>query len=78
MSEKPYHELEKVGACLVRDGLQREAEGLLKAHEGIFNGTELYMTWRWKLSEILKHPSISLQTREEAIRVHAIIDKALH
>ncbi len=40
---KPYQEIERVAACLRPTASPGEAETLLHAHDGIFNGTELYM-----------------------------------
>ena len=77
-TKKIYQEIEVVAAALKRDGLEYDAERLLRAHQGIFNGTELFMAWRWNLDKILELPSISIDTREKAVRVRSFIDKALH
>jgi hypothetical protein len=77
VTEKPYRQLERVAACLKRDGLSAEAERLLALHEGIFNGTELYMAWAAGLRDILRLENISGATRLEAQRVCDIVQAAL-
>jgi len=74
---KIYQEIEIVASALRRDGLEYNSERLLRAHRGIFNGTELFMAWRWHLDKILELSSISTNTREEAARVRSLVDEAL-
>lgn len=66
--EKPYAYIEEVASSLKNDGLPEIAEKLLHVHEGIFNGTEAFMAWRWNIEEILKNGRISGATRKSAIR----------
>jgi hypothetical protein len=72
-----YEEIESVARGLERDGLKDWRERLLSSHKGIFNGTELYMSWRWYLEQILQLQVISANTRTEAERVHGIINEEL-
>jgi hypothetical protein len=58
-----YHEIESVAASLKADGLDQQADRLLRAHEGIYNNTELYMCWRQCLDGIIKLSSASEKTR---------------
>ncbi len=75
---KSYEEIESVAACVKADGFADEAGALLTAHDGIFDGTEMYTMWRLRLEQILKLASISDSTRHEAARVQAMIDSELH
>jgi hypothetical protein len=75
---KSYEEIESVAARLKVDGFIDDADALLTAHDGIFNGTEMYTMWRQRLEQILKLASISDSTRNEAVRVQAMIDGELH
>jgi hypothetical protein len=66
--KKPYDYVKEVAADLRNDRLEDVATRLLKSHEGIFNGTELFMTWRHAVSQILKTDGISEATKTSALR----------
>jgi hypothetical protein len=61
-----YQEIEAVAASLKTDGLNKWAELLLHAHEGIYNNTELYSSWRQCLGEVSGLRSASEETRASA------------
>lgn len=73
----PYERVKIVADALKADGLDDWAEGLLKAHVGIFNGTELYMKWRWHIGHILRLQTISADTRKKAEQLYSILDDGL-
>ena len=72
-----YQEIEIVASSLKRDGLNDVANNLLHAHEGIYNNTELYSTWRQCLDEIVHLPRVSGDTRIRAKRLYGIFDSYL-
>ncbi len=51
-------------------------QALLEAHQGIFNGTELFMAWRFHVVKALEYP-LSNRTRAKAQEVWETLDKAL-
>jgi hypothetical protein len=65
-----------VAEALKKDGLHDASENLLRSHEGIFLGTELYFEWRSQIRHILGL-KISAGTRKEAERVLAMLDEGL-
>ena len=66
MTEKPYQQIEQLAASLRQDGRSDWAEILLRAHEGIFNGTELYFTWVTHLEDLLRKKHLNQSTRLQA------------
>ena len=64
--DKPYEQIERLAASLREDGRSDLAEILVHAHEGIFNGTELYFTWITHLEDLLRKKGLSQSTRLQA------------
>ena len=63
---KPYEQIEDLALTLRSDGRSDCAEKLLRAHEGIFNGTELYFTWIGCIEGLLKRTDLSHLSRQKA------------
>jgi len=59
-----YSDIEGLAVELKKVGLNGQAENLLEIHRGIFNGTELYMTWRSAVMSLI--PSLSGKALERA------------
>jgi hypothetical protein len=73
----PYEQIADLAADLRRDGFSALNEGLLQAHRGIFNGTELYMAWRFHVAKVLEEPGLSNPTKAKAQRLWVLLDKEL-
>ena len=66
VTEKPYQQVERLAASLRQDGRSDWAEILLRAHEGIFNGTELYFVWITHVEDLLRKKHLTQSTRRQA------------
>ena len=80
MEEKYDHivETEKLSQLLLKDGESESAQLLLNTMYETFSGTELNMTMRWHIKNILKLTSISDEARTCAEQLWAEFYKAYH
>jgi hypothetical protein len=74
---KPYEQVAELAADLQADGLPTLANDLRTAHEGIFNGTELYMVWRFHVAKAVQERRISERTRTKAQVLWQMLDEEL-
>jgi hypothetical protein len=72
----PYEQIADLAADVQREGHADMGQALLEASQGIFNGTELFMAWRFHVAKVLEH-RLSNRTRAKAQEVWQMLDKAL-
>lgn len=71
-----YADIAGVARLLRRDGLGQLADELCAAHEGIFNGLELAMAWRFHLARVLA-AELHADTRARAQALWEDLDETL-
>ncbi len=73
---KPYEQIADLAADVQADGYAALAKSLLEVHRGIFNGTELFMAWRFEVAKVLDLPVTNV-TRAKAATIWQMLDKEL-
>ena len=72
-----YQEISDLADDLHRENLVSLAELLAQAHEGVFNGTELHMKWRFDVAAVLADPRMTASTRAKAEALHQKLETEL-
>jgi hypothetical protein len=72
-----YQEISDLIDDLRRENLVSLSEPLAQAHEGIFNGTELHMKWRFHVIAVLGDPRLTAATRARAEALNRKLDTEL-
>jgi len=72
----PYEQIADLAADVQSEGYAAVGQALMEAHNGIFNGTELFMAWRFQVARALEHP-LSGRTRAKAQKVWRMLDSEL-
>ncbi|WP_018062016.1 hypothetical protein [Caulobacter sp. UNC279MFTsu5.1] len=67
----------EIAARLREEGAAAVADQLATAHEGVFNGTELAMKWRFYVAQARKLNTLSAPTRQEVEQVWRELQVAL-
>jgi hypothetical protein len=74
---QPFDDVQELAAALRREGMELHARDLEHAHDGIFNGTELWVTWRYYVERALHLPELTSETRAQARALFDQLDAGL-
>ena len=70
----PFERVADLAADMESESLPGLGQELRTSHEGIFNGTELYMAWRFHVAKALDEPRLSDRTRAKALALWQMLD----
>ena len=73
----PYDQIADLASDIRREGFDGLSDELLGSHRGIFNGTELYIAWRYLVAKIAEERGLSVDTRAKAEALRQMLDKNL-
>jgi hypothetical protein len=73
----PLDRVRQLAAALRDDGLELHARDLEQATDGMFNHTEVWMTWCYQVELILQFPGLSASTKAKAQALFNILQADL-
>jgi hypothetical protein len=73
----PYEQLAALALEVRREGFDELSTSLLEAHKGIFNGTELFIVWRFNVEKVIAQEGLSVGAREKAESIWRMLDQEL-
>jgi len=73
----PYEQIAALASDVRGEGFDDLGASLLEAHKGIFNGTELFMAWRFHVEKVVAQEGLSASVREKARLIWQMLDQEL-